>query len=257
MLQFLFRSNTAKNLLKIIYNIKNREVLIKKQSKYWIHKKKDNYLINFHPVLNFDKFQNAHKCFSKNYKPKNGDVIFDVGAGLGQEMVYFSKLIGERGKIFSIESDPRLFSVLRKLVHLNKLNNVYLFNAFFYTQNNTKITSKLSSINDWMSNSINKKKGKNLESKTITIDYLIKKYNIKKINFAKFNIEGSEVNLSKGNSLFLKLCMNITISCHDFLEGKNYQTFKIMKKILKEKKFQIIKNNPKNRIQKYFLYGKK
>ena len=47
-------------------------------------------------------------------------------------MLYFSKKVGENGKIFSMESDPRVYEVLKEIVILNNLKNVYLINNFFY-----------------------------------------------------------------------------------------------------------------------------
>ena len=254
---FLLNINFVKLVLAKAYTLILRDVKIFKKDNYWIHKKKRKYLLNFHPVLNFEKFEGVYKFFTKNYKPQKGHVIFDVGSGLGQELLYLSKSVGKKGKIFSIESDPRLFKVLKQLVDLNKLENVYLFNAFFHNKNGIYIKSNLLPLHDWMSNSINKSSEITFKLKTVTIDNIIKKYNIKKINFAKFNIEGSEINLRSGNNLFLKKCDNICISCHDFLTKKNYHTFKKIKYLLIKKKFEILKNTSNHKIIKYFIYGKK
>ena len=105
-------------------------------------------------------------------------------------MLYFSKKVGENGKIFSIESDPRVYEVLKEIVILINLKNVYLINNFFYKKNNIEVKSRLLPLNNWMSNSINSLEGEIFKSKTVTIDSVIKKFNINKINFAKFNIEG-------------------------------------------------------------------
>lgn len=254
---YLLSLRYVRFFLSKLYNLINKEVKIYRKKNFWIHKKKNRYLINFHPILKFDEFQNIYKFFIKKYKPKRGDIIIDVGSGLGQELLYLSKTIGEKGKIFSIESDPRLFKVLNEIILLNDLKNVYLFNSFFYKKNNLKVKSRLHPINEWMSNSINSSKGKFFKTKTITIDSIIKKHNLKKINFAKFNIEGSEVNLLSGNDNFLKQCQNICISCHDFINKKEYKTFHKVKRILEKKNFKIQKNLSKNNIQKYFIYAKK
>ena len=254
---FLLNINFIKKILAKLYNLINKDVKIFKKDIYWVHKKKNKYLLNFHPILNFEKFEKIYNFFIKKYKPKNGHIIFDVGSGLGQEILYLSKAVGKKGKIYSIESDPRLFKVLKQVVYLNKLKNVYLINAFFHKKNGVTIKSNLLPLHDWMSNSINRTSGLSFKLKTITIDNIIRKYNLKKINFAKFNIEGSEINLISGNNLFLKKCDNICISCHDFLNKENYNTFKKIKYLLLKKKFKILKNSSNDRIVKYFVYGKK
>ena len=254
---FLLNFTIVKKFLSIIYNLINSKVKIFKKNNLWIHQFEDKYLINFHPILNFTKFKNIYNFFCKKYTPKKNDIIIDVGSGLGQELLYFSRKIGNKGKVFAIESDPRLFKVLNEIILLNDLKNVYLFNSFFYKKNNLKVKSRLHPTNEWMSNSIYSSKGKFFKTKTITIDSIIKKHNLKKINFAKFNIEGSEVNLLSGNDNFLKQCQNICISCHDFINKKEYKTFHKVKRILEKKNFKIQKNLSKNNIQKYFIYAKK
>lgn len=58
-----------------------------------------------------ENFQNdeAANCFSKHIK--NGDVIFDVGCYVGLSALYFSKLVGENGKIICFE--PNKYNLLR------------------------------------------------------------------------------------------------------------------------------------------------
>ena len=178
---YLLNLELFKILLTKIYNLLNKDLFIYKNKDLWFHKSNGVYLINFHPVLNFSKFKNTYKNFTKNYNPKINDIIFDVGSGLGQEVVHFSKKVGKGGKIFSIESDPRLCEVIEKLIIINNLKNVYLIRGFFDKKNNISIKSKLNPINEWMSNSINLEEGKIFKTKTVTIDHIIKKFNLKKL----------------------------------------------------------------------------
>jgi len=191
--------------------------------------------------------------------PKNGQVILDVGSGIGHEMIIFSKKVGHNGRVICLEPDPKLFLVLKKSVILNKLSNVILYQKAFYHKNNTKLNFYEDSTDNWMGNGLfNSKIGQNKYLvETITIDEIIKKNKIKKIHFAKFNIEGSEKFLQNGNKIFLKNCNNIAISCHDFLNKKNTNTFSIIKKLLKRNNFIIKKNNSNDRIFKYIIYAKK
>lgn len=230
---------------------------IKKVNEYWIHKKKNQFFINFHPIKNLETFIKNYKSFTKYYNPKKNDIIFDLGAGLGQETVYFSKKIGNRGKVFSFEPDPRLFNVIKKIIFLNKLKNVKLYDKAFFSQNNKLI--KFNLVENWMQNSINSKKDSNqyVKIKTITLDDVINKNKIKKIDFAKFNIEGAEKFLQNGNRKFLNICKNVGISCHDFIDGKEFKTFEIVKKILVQNNFEIKKNKSKNKIFRYYIYAKK
>jgi len=250
------RNKLFHNFLAFCYLVFYKST-IKKINDYWVHYTKKGIFINFHPIKNLKLFVENHKFFTEYYNPKKNDIIFDLGSGLGQEMLYFSVKSGNKGKVISIEPDPRLYKVLKKIIFLNNLKNIKLYNKAFYYKNNEKI--KFNLADDWMENTINQNKDsiKFINVKTVTLDYIIKNNKIKKIDFAKFNIEGAEKFLKKGNKKFLKICKNLAISCHDFIDDEKFKTFSLVKKILLENNFQIKKNKSKNKVYKYHIYAKK
>jgi FkbM family methyltransferase len=58
------------------------------------------------------------------YRPQEGDTIIDVGAGVGEEAVVFSKIVGPRGRILAIEAHPATFACLEATVQHSNLTNV-------------------------------------------------------------------------------------------------------------------------------------
>ncbi len=174
-------------------------------------------------------------------------------------MVILSKRVGPKGKVVCLEPDSRLFLVLQELVFLNKLKNVILYKKLFYHKNNKLVSFYENPLEDWMSNSLFNPEKKNRKHlvETITLDEIIKSNKLSHIDFAKFNIEGSEKYLTRGNVNFLKKCKNIAISCHDFLNVKNKNTFDIIMKLLQKNKFIIKKNNSNNQILKFIIYANK
>ena len=70
-----------------------------------------------------DKTEN----FIWNYLRRD-DVFIDIGANIGTTTLEASKKIGDDGKIFSFEPNPRIFEFLRQNILLNKCKNVKLFN---------------------------------------------------------------------------------------------------------------------------------
>ena len=58
------------------------------------------------------------------YRPLPGDTVVDVGAGIGEEAVVFSHLVGPTGHVISIEAHPETFACLKETVRLSKLTNV-------------------------------------------------------------------------------------------------------------------------------------
>ncbi len=57
----------------------------------------------------------ARELFLYEYTPRAGDVVFDVGAGIGAEALLFSRLVGASGRVVSLEAHPDTY---RRLVDL-------------------------------------------------------------------------------------------------------------------------------------------
>lgn len=98
------------------------------------------------------------------YQPKDGEVIFDCGAYMGDTALMFSAMY-PNSPVYSFECDDIIFQYLKKNVEANNFKNVRCVKAF-------------------LSNKIKDSK--------ITIDNFVKKHSIKNIGMIKFDIEGAE-----------------------------------------------------------------
>lgn len=63
------------------------------------------------------------------YAPKPGDIVVDVGAGIGTETVPFAKAVGPTGRVVAIEAHPRTCEALRRTVARSGLTNVTVVHA--------------------------------------------------------------------------------------------------------------------------------
>jgi FkbM family methyltransferase len=59
-----------------------------------------------------------------DYRIKQGDTVVDIGAGIGDDAVFFSRLVGLTGRVVAVEANPRTFRCLEKTVKANGLSNV-------------------------------------------------------------------------------------------------------------------------------------
>ena len=66
------------------------------------------------------------KHHSLKYSFKNGDVVIDGGAYHGYSSIFFSKLVGENGKVYSFEADSGKIDVLEESIRLNEINNIII-----------------------------------------------------------------------------------------------------------------------------------
>jgi FkbM family methyltransferase len=62
--------------------------------------------------------------FLRTVKP--GDIVVDAGANFGYYTLIGSRLVGDKGKVYAFEPDPKNFALLQKNVRLNGLTNVVL-----------------------------------------------------------------------------------------------------------------------------------
>lgn len=59
---------------------------------------------------------------------KPGMIVIELGAAYGDFTLQFSKLVGPKGRVIAFEPLPRYFSILKKNIEINKVNNVTLLN---------------------------------------------------------------------------------------------------------------------------------
>ncbi len=63
---------------------------------------------------------------------RDGSAVVDVGANLGQMTLLFSEMVGQSGKVYSVEADEYIYSILCKNVAINGRSNVNAIHAAAY-----------------------------------------------------------------------------------------------------------------------------
>ncbi len=135
----------------------------------------------------------------------------DVGAGVGEETLTFSRAVGERGKVICIEAHPRTYRCLEKLVQYNRLQNVIPIHAAVTEPGCSVVTI---SDNDYLSNRID---SSGVSVPATTIDEIHRQLNLGRVHFLKMNIEGAERFAIRGMAATLQETEILCVSCHDFL----------------------------------------
>ena len=110
--KFLIRSNLSK-----FFNIKQK-----------------NYTLKFYPSalsrqlwIN-PNYEHTAARFFQDYL-KNGDSMIDVGSSIGTVTLESASHVGDEGKIYSIEPNPRIFKYLHGNIELNNFKNIQTFNV--------------------------------------------------------------------------------------------------------------------------------
>jgi FkbM family methyltransferase len=146
----------------------------------------------------------------EHFRPKEGDVVLDVGAHIGRYTIIASKRVGPTGKVIAIEADPSNFEMLNRNIELNRLTNVTTLNyAAFSKKAKIKLYLPAGDIftkyNTIMSNWVwVKPDDKFVEVNGNTLDNLLHEIGIRQVNWIKIDVEGAEFEVLKGaNNLLL------------------------------------------------------
>lgn len=189
---------------------------IRYDSGIWLHDTRHGFFAYHRPYIRLDMAQldvDAQASFFWGYRPRQGDLIIDVGAGVGEEVLTFSRAVGNNGKVVCIEAHPHTYRCLEKQVQYNRLRNVIPVHAAA-TEKPTG-TAVITDSGAYLTNRLTADTG--IPISATTVDALIRKLSLGGINFLKMNIEGAEGRAILGMSETLRQTEVLCISCHDFL----------------------------------------
>jgi FkbM family methyltransferase len=162
-------------------------------------------------------FRAARDFWFHVYQPKPGDVIVDIGAGIGMDTLAFSQSVGAGGRVVAVEAHPATFKILQQMCTLNKLDNtepigcavmdvkgrVFIEDLAFHEANTVSpVFDPLRHRHAVAADSL---------------DNLCEELNIDHIDFLKMNIEGAERLAIKGMQQTIRSTEHICIACHDFI----------------------------------------
>jgi FkbM family methyltransferase len=174
------------------------------------------------------------------YTPDRGDVVFDVGAGVGAETLLFSRLVGASGRVVSIEAHPRTYGRVVELCKANGLANVTPLQVAAAESDGTTTISDLA---NHVRNTTVADARNGIEVPARRLETIAKSLEIAHIDLLKMNIEGAEVSALRGLGSLLAKTRYVCIACHDFLadEGvaETLRTKAAVRELLVEHGFDI------------------
>lgn len=122
--------------------------------------------------------------------PQPGDVVLDLGAYLGDSAVIFSRLVGDKGHVYSFEALANQFETMQKNMERFRCDNVTpCFNAAWNTN------EQLLMCENRASSCIGEG---SVPVQAVRIDDFVKERAIERVDFIKMDIEGAEQEALEG-----------------------------------------------------------
>ena len=150
--------------------------------------------------LYYDTYDKSNFDFIKRYL-KKGMVVVDIGANIGLYSMFFSKYVGENGKIISFEPFPVTYEHLLQNLKINNICNVTAYNYAISDRKESRVIYK-DQYNDG-ANSLVFDENNNGNEKVTTLIFddfwneTLSKL-ISDINLIKIDVEGWELFVLKG-----------------------------------------------------------
>lgn len=184
---------------------------------HWVHRYRDGVVVT--PTSQPDILTPAEITakmrdeFCHLYTPRRGQVVIDVGAGIGEAIPLWASLVGPEGRVIAVEAHPVLYACVEKAVRLSGMTNVEVLHAAVTGEPGTV---HLSDDPMWYGNTI-LGEGGTIEVAGRTLDEICSERGVDRVGLLKMNIEGAERPAIDGMRQTIERCHAVAISCHDFL----------------------------------------
>ena len=177
------------------------------------------YNYEFYCRINKDDFivMTRHEdVIIEYFRPKEGDIVIDIGAHIGLYTIISSKRVGANGKVVAIEANPSNFEMLNRNIKVNQLTNIIsLNNAVYSKETKLKLYLPGEELGHTTYNTVMSDRAKNedkfVEVSANTLDYLLQLKEITDVNWVKIDVEGAEFEVLKGAHNLLLNSRNIVI----------------------------------------------
>jgi len=226
----------------------------------WYNRRRDVTIVSTElHVTPWSEIQSAVKdLWLYDYILKSGDTVVDIGAGIGDDVIVFSRLVGKHGHVIAIEAHPDTFRCLLKTIAENRLENVTALNL---AASDREGKASISNEESFLSNSIMSDEG-GITVRACTLDQILREIDVPHIDMLKMNIEGAETKALRGMTDALGTLPHIVVSCHDFIADNHggdssMRTYDDVNKILDNAGYTMRKRRESSRkgVNFYILAG--
>jgi FkbM family methyltransferase len=163
------------------------------------------------------------------YSPQPTDIVFDIGAGIGEEAVILARSVQH---VYAIEAHPDTIRCLQKTVELSGLANVTPIHCALADRDGELL---IETGRSHLGNSVLRGTGQRIPARSLAS--LCRELGVAEIDFLKVNIEGAEKLAIRG---FGDLAIHrAAVACHDFIPGEAFRTREAVSAFLRERGYRV------------------
>jgi FkbM family methyltransferase len=134
---------------------------------------------------------------------KEREVVLDLGAYAGSSSYFFSRRVGEGGRVAAFEPDPRNFESLERNLKLHSVANVFPFRKGIWGTNTTLAFQAEGSMGSSVASLLTRTS--NVQTiEVVTLDEAARLAQVDRVHAIKMDIEGAEMEVLRGAEAFLK-----------------------------------------------------
>jgi len=233
-------------LASLYTSVKHREMCrIRYCGDQWHHRFADGTLVDrslqFLSPGHFREKVRATSC--REYVPEPGDVVVDVGAGVGKTAFVYSECVGADGEVHAIEAHPDTYECLASMKELNVFEQLV---CHHFAVGATPGTVGISDRESWVSNTVfdGTSARRRKEVRRRRLDAFAAEAGIGEIDFLAMNIEGAEDRAIRGMTGILPRIRHLCIACHDFLADRtgneDFRTKAAVEAFLADRGFRVV-----------------
>lgn len=193
------------------------------------------------------------------YVPRPGDVVVDLGAGIGEDTLVMSELVGRTGRVISVEAHPATAACLAETVRRSALANVTVLPVAVSDRTGS---IRISTTENHLANSIVHGAEEGAVVSAVRLDDLMARQGLDHIDLLKVNIEGAETGALAGLGTAITRVRNVAVSCHDFVADRggdaSLRTHENVRRLLADAGFSLSSRpaDPRPWVR-YYVYGRR
>lgn len=171
---------------------------------------------------------------------EDGIKVMDIGANIGYYTLIVASIVGDSGKVYAVEPEPKNFEILKKNIELNSYKNVELYNMAIGDENGDGllVESGYSNLHR-VAKTSDYQKMSTERIRIVTVDEFLGN---RLIDFIKMDVEGFEYYIIKGMTKTLNKNMPLKLFIEVHPENiRNYygESVETMLEILSSANFKL------------------